>query len=70
MQAVGDAFIWIPNAVGFLLGSLQLLLCLVYPRTPRYSKALPRCRCLCQQPPPSSALRAACAAAACRLCLC
>ena len=37
-QAVGDMFIWMPNAVGFLLGCLLLVLCLVYPRQPRYTQ--------------------------------
>ena len=43
MQFTGDPFIWIPNCVGFLLGSLQLALCAIYPRDARYFKALPPC---------------------------
>eukprot|EP00891_Asterochloris_glomerata_P001526 jgi/Astpho2/1526/Aster-05400 len=34
-RAVGDMFIWVPNAVGFVLGGLQLLLCIIFPRQPR-----------------------------------
>ncbi|GFH16846.1 bidirectional sugar transporter SWEET, partial [Haematococcus lacustris] len=31
--AVGDAFIWAPNAVGAVFGALQLLLLAIFPRT-------------------------------------
>ena len=40
LQAVGDMFIWVPNAVGFVLGGLQLLLCIIFPRQPRYTQKL------------------------------
>ena len=43
LQFTGDPFIWIPNCVGFLLGCLQLALCVIYPRDARYFKALPPC---------------------------
>jgi hypothetical protein len=35
-QAVPDAFIWAPNMVGAVFGSLQVGLCLMYPVTKEY----------------------------------
>jgi hypothetical protein len=35
-QAVPDAFIWAPNMVGAVFGSLQVALCLMYPVTKEY----------------------------------
>ena len=35
VQATNNSFIWAPNAVGALLGLLQLTLCLIFPRKMR-----------------------------------
>lgn len=35
MQAIDDLFVWVPNALGLLLGLAQVGLCLVFPGAPK-----------------------------------
>ena len=38
LQAAPDTLILVPNAVGFLLGLFQLVLCVAFPQDPRWAK--------------------------------